>query len=120
MDRPLAPVSLRDLKDIDPYPAYERIREAGPVTWDEGMRAWLVVTHEGCTVVLRNEDRFAEPTGGLPDAERIVGRRDIRSLLGDRHEILHRAVSHAWRPEPIAPLAGGAVDRKSTRLNSSH
>ena len=109
MDRPLAPVSLRDLKDIDPYPAYERIREAGPVTWDEGMRAWLVVTHEGCTVVLRNEDRFAEPTGGLPDAERIVGRRDIRSLLGPQHETLHRAVSHAWRPGPIAPLADGAV-----------
>lgn len=108
-DRPLAPVSLRDLKDIDPYPAYEAIRQAGPVTWDEGMRAWLVVTHAGCTAVLRNEDRFAEPTGGLPDAERIVGRRDIRSLLGAQHETLHRAVSHAWRPDPIAPLAASAV-----------
>ncbi len=107
--RPLAPVSLRDLKDVDPYPAYEAIRAAGPVTWDEGMRAWLVVTHAGCTFVLRNEDLFAEPTGGLPDAERIVGRRDIRSLLGDDHATLHRAVSHAWRPEPIAPLADGAV-----------
>ena len=40
-DRPLAPVSLKDLRDVDPYPAYERIRAVGSVVWDEGMAAWL-------------------------------------------------------------------------------
>lgn len=109
LDRPLAPVSLRDLRDIDPYPAYEAIRAAGPVTWDAGMRAWLVVSHDDCTFVLRREDLFAEPTGSLPDAERIVGRRDIRSLLDGPHEHFHRAISHAWRPVPLAPLAMAAV-----------
>ncbi|MFN8623117.1 MAG: cytochrome P450 [Chloroflexota bacterium] len=107
--RPTAPVSLRELKDIDPFPAYEAIRAAGPVVWDEGMNAWLVTSHHLSTAILRDEDRFAEPTGSLPDAERIVGRRDIRSLLADQHETLHRAVSHAWRPDPIAPLATAAV-----------
>jgi len=106
---PRAPVSLLDLKDIDPFAAYEEIRAAGPVTWDAGMRAWLVVTHAGCTEVLRREDLYAEPTGGLPDAARIVGRRDIRSLVGDDHATLHRAVSHAWRPDPIAALATDAI-----------
>jgi len=105
----VAPVSLRDLKDVDPYPAYERLRASGNVLWDEGMRAWLVLSHDLCTVVLRREDLYAEPTGDLPDAHRIVGRRDIRSLLGGEHEVLHRAVSHAWRPDPIAPLAVTAV-----------
>ncbi|MET0771994.1 MAG: cytochrome P450 [Candidatus Limnocylindrales bacterium] len=108
-DRPRAPVSLRELRDIDPYPAYELIREAGPVTWDEGMQAWLVVGHDDCTFVMRREDLFAEPTGSLPDAHRIVGRRDIRSLVEGEHEQLHRAVSHAWRPAPIAHLATEAV-----------
>ena len=107
--RPLAPVSLRDLKDVDPYPAYERIRAVGDVAWDAGMRAWLVLSHELCTVVLRREDLFAEPTGDLPDAARIVGRRDIRSLLAGDHDVLHRAISHAWRPDPIAPLQVAAV-----------
>ena len=105
LERPRAPVSLRDLRDVDPYPAYERMRAVGPVVWDDGMQAWLVLGHEDCTYVLRREDLFEEPTGSLPDAARIVGRRDIRSLTGLAHEQLHRPVSHAWRPAPIAPLA---------------
>ncbi len=107
--RPRAPVSLLDLRDVDPYPAYEQMRAVGPVVWDEGMAAWLVLTHDGCTFVERREDLFEEPTGSLPDAVKIVGRRDFRSLVGAPHETLHRAVSHAWRPDPIAPLAIAAV-----------
>ena len=105
----LAPASLRDLRDVDPYAAYEQMRVHGPVVWDEGMRAWLVLSHDGCTFVLRREDLFEEPTGSLPDAAQIVGRRDIRSLVGSPHDELHRAVSHAWRPTPVAPLAMAAV-----------
>ena len=101
--------SLRDLRDVDPYPAYERMRAVGPVVWDEGMAAWLVLSHDGCTLVERREDLFEEPTGTLPEAAAIVGRRDFRSLVGGEHEALHRAVSHAWRPDPIAPLAMAAV-----------
>jgi cytochrome P450 len=107
--RPIAPVSLRDLRDVDPYPAYEAIRAVGPVVWDEGMTAWLVLSHDGCTFVERREDLFEEPTGTLPGAAEIVGRRDFRSLVGGEHETLHRSVSHAWRPDPIAPLAMAAV-----------
>src|SRR4051812_27499774 len=107
--RPTAPFSLRELRDVDPYPAYEAIRAVGPVVWDEGMGAWLATSHDLCTEILRDEDRFAEPTGTLPSAELIVGRRDIRSLLGAEHETLHRAVSHAWRPDPLAPMAAAAI-----------
>ncbi len=64
--RPLAPISLRDLRDVDPYPAYEAMRAVGPVVWDEGMTAWLVLSHDGCTFVERREDLFEEPTGTLP------------------------------------------------------
>ena len=86
-------MSLRDLRDVDPYAAYERIRAVGPVTWDERMAAWLVVSHDGCTIVERHEEWFEEPTGTLPGAAEIVGRRDFRSLVGAPHEALHRAVS---------------------------
>lgn len=109
MPRPTAPVSLRDLRDVDPYPAYEAMREVGPVVWDERMGAWLVLSHDGCAFVERREELFAEPTGTLPGAAEIVGVRDIRSLVGQQHEALHRPLSHIWRPDPIAPLARGAV-----------
>ncbi len=108
-DRPVTPVSLRELRDVDPYPAYEAIRAVGPVVWDPPMAAWLVLSHDLCTFVERREDLFEEPTGSLPGAARIVGRRDFRSLVGAEHEALHRPLSHAWRPDPIAPLAVAAV-----------
>jgi len=98
LSRPVAPVSLRALKDVDPYPAYEAMRAVGPVVWDTDMRAWLVLSHDGCTFVERREDLFEEPTGTLPGAADIVGVRDFRSLIGVEHEVLHRALSHAWRP----------------------
>jgi len=107
--RPTASLDLGDLRDIDPYPGYERMRAAGPVVWDRGMSAWLVLSHEGCAFVERNETLFAEPTGSLPGASEIVGRRDIRSLVGDPHAALHRSLAHAWQPDPIALLALAAV-----------
>jgi hypothetical protein len=85
------------------------MRAVGPVVWDAPMGAWLVLSHDGCTLVERREDLFEEPTGTLPGAAEIVGRRDFRSLVGAEHEVLHRSLSHAWRPDPIAPLAIAAV-----------
>ena len=85
------------------------MRAVGPVLWDEDMAAWLVLTHDGCTFVERREDLFEEPTGSLPGAAQIVGRRDFRSLVGAEHETLHRSLSHAWRPDPISELAVAAV-----------
>jgi hypothetical protein len=78
----VAPISLRDLHDVDPYPAYAAMRAVGSVVWDVGMGAWLVLSHEGCTFIERREDLFEEPTGTLPGAAEIVGRRDFRSLVG--------------------------------------
>jgi cytochrome P450 len=104
VNRPMASPGLLELRDIDPYPGYERIRAAGPVVWDASMRAWLVLSHDGCAFVERREDLFAEPTGSLPGAAEIIGRRDLRSLVGEPHEALHRALAHAWRPDAIGRL----------------
>lgn len=101
--------SLRESRDIDPYPLYERLRQQGPVVWDVGMNAWLVLDHEGCTFVERREDLFAEPTGSLPGAEQITGKRDLRALVGAEHDTLHRSLSHEWRPKPIAPYGADVI-----------
>ena len=73
------------------------------------MNAWLVLSHDGCTFVERHEELFAEPTGTLPGAAEIVGRRDIRSLGGAEHDALHRPMAHAWRPDGIAAYTADAV-----------
>lgn len=103
-------LSLSESRDTDPYPLYEAMRRHGDVVRDEGMGAWLVLDHAGCTFVERREDLFEEPTGSLPGAREITGRRDLRALTGDAHDTLHSALAHAWRPQPITPY-GPAVMR---------
>jgi cytochrome P450 len=95
--------SLIETRDVDPYPIYAELRLNGSVVWDEGMSAWLVLDHDGCAFVERNEDLFEEPTGSLPGADIITGRRDLRALVGSQHATLHGSISRAWRPKPILP-----------------
>ncbi|HYN69079.1 MAG TPA: hypothetical protein VEX41_02585, partial [Candidatus Eisenbacteria bacterium] len=96
-------VSLLNVRDVDPYPIYEQLRASGSVVWDEGMRAWLVLDHEGCAFVERREDLFAEPTRSLPGAAEITGPREFRSLVGEPHRRLHQYLSHRWQPAAVAP-----------------
>src|SRR5690348_15191718 len=43
----------------DPYPAYARMREAGPVCWSEKIGSWVLTRYEDCASVLRNSRAFA-------------------------------------------------------------
>ena len=101
--------SLLEIRDLDPYPLYEELRRQGSVVRDEGMGGWLVLDHAGCTFVERREDLFEEPTSGLPGATAISGRRDLRALVGEEHDGLYRAISHAWRPGPIGPYTPSVI-----------
>src|SRR5262245_12978507 len=101
--------SLSEARDIDPFPLYDELRRRGTVVRDEGMGAWLVLDHAGCTFVERREDLFEEPTSGLPGAAAITGRRDLRALVGEEHDGLYRSISHAWRPGPIAPYSTSVI-----------
>ena len=96
--------SLADTRDIDPYPVYEELRAAGSTVRDEGMDAWAVLDHDGCTLVGRREDLFEEPTGSLPGADVISGRRELRALVGEQHDTLHASIARPWRPKPIEPF----------------
>lgn len=102
-ESPTVVPSLRDIRDKDPYIAYELARETGNVVWDEGMHAWLVLDYENCAMVERREDLFAEPTGQLPGADVLTGAHEFRLLTGEPHRILHHYLSARWSPNAIEP-----------------
>jgi cytochrome P450 len=106
---PVAPVSLAETRDRDPYPAYAAARALGDVVWDEGMAAWLVLDHKGCAFVETREDLFAELTGTLPGADRITGPHEFRSLVGEPHHRLHHYLARRWLPEAIEPYRAAFV-----------
>jgi cytochrome P450 len=43
----------------DPFPAYEEVRSAGPVVWNEAMGMWMVPGFEDCRAVLADYGRFS-------------------------------------------------------------
>ncbi|HWE61449.1 MAG TPA: cytochrome P450 [Chloroflexota bacterium] len=106
---PVAPVSLVETRDQDPYPAYAAARALGTVVWDEGMAAWLVLDHKGCAFVETREDLFAEFTGTLQGADRLTGPHEFRLLVGEPHHRLHHYLAQRWLPAAIEPYRSAFV-----------
>lgn len=74
------PVDLTDPRhDHDPFPLFDRLRDAGPVVWSDRHRAWLAVSHEAVLDGLRSPwlssdriDTFERLAASRPAAFRIV------------------------------------------------
>jgi len=98
-----ARASFRDLTGIDPYPFYADKRSEGPVVWDEGMDAWLVLTHELCTYVERREDLFAAGYAHHGGADEIRGRRSLLTLTGGEHRAMHEFFDRQLSKKALEP-----------------
>ena len=98
--------SLLELRDLDPFARYAELRAAGAVTWDEGLRGWLVTGHDECVVVERREDLFGPGMGTLEGAAEITGLRSVLTLEGEPHHALHRFLARAMTGQKIEPLRG--------------
>jgi cytochrome P450 len=96
--------SILEVRDVDPYGLYARLRDGGPVSWDEGLRGWLVTSYDDCAFVERREDLFGPGMGTLRCADEITGRRSVLTLEGEPHAALHRFLARAMTPAAIEPL----------------
>src|SRR6266536_1140958 len=101
-----------------------------------GLRlAWTAETHlhadfvsgsrelaiSGVTVVAPAAARLQFPHRGLGDGEEVdLGGLSLRALATPGHTPEHLAWLLADDTRPLALFSGGSLDRKSTRLNSSH
>src|SRR3954463_7943922 len=106
----------------DPYPAFARLRAAGPVHWHPGLGLYVALTHAACDALLRDRslgriwiDR--EPAEQFP-AFNLLHRTSILENEPPTHTRLRRLVAgafgrgHVERMRPwIDDLAGRLVDR---------
>jgi cytochrome P450 len=104
----------------DPYPAYERLRAAGPIHWSDEFfgGAWLLVNHADVEQVLRDAQGFsAQRTGGwvMDTAHSNDERRELglfqrlfaRAMLfldAPDHTRLRQLLMPAFRPAAMAAL----------------
>lgn len=96
--------SLLDLEDVDPYALFERRRAEGPVVWDDGLTAWLVLGYQECRTVELDEGRFSNPYVNAPAIVQQIkgGRGNITLSHGEEHKRLRRFHISLLTPSAVA------------------
>lgn len=116
--------SYLDYVDKDPYDYYVRRLEAGPVHWDEGMRAWMVFGYDESRYVSTAPDLFGHPYNDFAGAKEVQGgTRGILMLQGEEHDRMHRfllshfspGVVRKYRENLIKPLVQRRLDQLEGR-----
>ncbi|MEW2521650.1 cytochrome P450 [Actinacidiphila alni] len=111
--------SLKEARDQDPYPFFADRLARGPVHWDEGMHAWIVVGYDECRFIQLNEDLFAHPYAELKGAADVYGGpKGVLLLQGEQHHAVHNfllqhftpATVRRYRTDFIAELVSARLD----------
>lgn len=115
------PMSLKTMAGRDPYATYEAMRAYGDVVWDDGMKAWLVLSADGCRELMKTDlDALRFWTKDLGDIARdIQGVSSLTLLEGEPHRGLHTwwlqqysaAEMERLRLPGVRPLVNSLIDR---------
>ena len=101
----------------NPYPAYQALREAGPIHWSEEFfgGAWLLTRHADVELALRDPRFSAQRTGAwVKDREDAPGElkgfqqlfaRALLFLDAPDHTRIRKVLNAGFRPETIQALA---------------
>ena len=99
--RPTADIDLTDpAVTADPYPAFARLRAAGPVLWHEPSSRWLVVRHAAAGAALRDR-RLGRIWSDRQPADRfepfnLLHRHQMMENEPPEHTRLRRLVAQAF------------------------
>ena len=117
--------SILATADADPHPFFDRLRAEQPVSWDDGLGGWIVLSYDLCRHVLVNEQLFRHP---YADADETLikikgGRRNLVVLQGAEHERMRRYVLQLFSPRNvelytqhhIVPVVRYLIDRFTAR-----
>jgi cytochrome P450 len=86
------PVDLLATRDVDPNPAYDRIRSEGEAVWSDSIDGWLITNYQACRELLRGDDvMMRHPDWESMDAVIMSGgRRALKMLEGAEHHAFHK------------------------------
>jgi cytochrome P450 len=99
---------------VDPYPVYERMREAGPVSFSPFLQQWAVVGYDEAREVLRSPAfgvagqmellLDVRPYVHLSERTKALFRNTLLFTDPPRHTRLRAAVSRAFTPRQVQRL----------------
>ena len=97
----------------DPYPAYERARERGPVHYDDDLGAWLVLSHPDALAVLGGRSWSADPRRNPELLSRLEAGGGSSEMFAKmllftdppEHDRLRGAVNRFFTPRRVEQIA---------------
>jgi len=106
-------VTLDELED-DPYPIYERLREAEPVSWVPAVQLWLVTRYEDVRTVDLTPGLFTAST--VPSTlNRTMGVNMLGSD-GPDQERIRRITEGPFRPRDVEDRMRGSIPKLAHEL----
>ena len=121
----MAPFTIRSFENIEPWAAYDDLREQGPLVWDDVLKGWVVLDYDNCAYIEINEDKFRNAYVGVPPIIVQVkgGRSNITLTSGDEHMRMRRFLMRlftpplleAYRERHIRPIIAMLIDRFQNR-----
>ena len=124
--------SLKDTENSEPFQYYALLRDQGDVVWDEGLKAWIVTTHEAIRELLREDDvlvrqnierNFQHKLVEAGERTAVDGGRKPGSLTGEEHRRLHQWWLRSFSPRVVErlrltvvrPVTTAMIDRFASR-----
>lgn len=86
----------------DPHPILHRLRSEAPVVWVESLGAWMVLSHELCTLVMLDPVTYTVDDPRF-STQQVIG-PSMLSLDGARHRRHRDPFAHPFRAGRIAEL----------------
>jgi cytochrome P450 len=85
----------------DPFPLYERIRQAGRVVWNDTLKCWMVPGFDDCTVVLTDSGERFCPMNGDPELISWFDAPNMMMVDGDEHVRLRRCLAPLFTRQAV-------------------
>jgi cytochrome P450 len=85
----------------DPFPLYERIREAGRVVWNDTLKCWMVPGFDDCTVVLTDSGERFSPLNGDPELISWFDAPNMMMVDGAEHVRLRRCLAPLFTRQAV-------------------
>lgn len=92
----------------DPFVVYERLRRYDPVHWHEGLSAWLIASHSGCTAVLDASDIYVNDFRRVGEPERVE-ELGVQTLDGLEHSDARHAILSAMHKVDVRTWSNKCV-----------
>lgn len=104
---PISDIDLYTSAHIQrPHPAYQRLRQAGPVTWLERYQVWAVSTYREVCAALRDHETFTTRCGvGLSEQlNRVMTGGSTLTAEPPEHDVLREVLGRPMLPRALREI----------------